>query len=136
LFSRGHVRRRGSSPKLVLWNNALVSATSLQSFDQAFADGAWWGRLVENAVGSHLLNGLHGPAWSVSYWRDATEEIDFVVSHAAKDWAVEVKSGRGGKVSGVASFRRRYPKAKVWLVGATGVKLEEFFSQPAAEWFQ
>jgi hypothetical protein len=59
-----------------------------------------------------------------------------VVSRGAEDWAIEVKSDRGDKVSGMTAFRKRYPKAKVWLVGATGIKLEEFFSRPAAEWFQ
>jgi hypothetical protein len=62
--------------------------------------------------------------------------VDFVVSQGTQDWAVEVKSGRGGKVSGMIAFRKRYPKAKAWLVGATGIKLEEFFSRPATEWFQ
>lgn len=134
-FSKGQVRKRGSSPKLVLWNNALVNALSLRTQPQAFADGAWWGRLVENAVGAHLLNSLQGPGWSVTYWREASEEVDFVVSHGAQDWAVEVKSGRGGKASGLASFRQRYPKARFWLVGSTGIPLEEFFARPAAEWF-
>ena len=136
LFSKGQTRKRGSSPKLVVWNNALVSATVLKSFEQALADGAWWGRLVENAVGAHLLDGLQGSAWAVTYWRDAAEEVDFVVSQGVQDWAIEVKSGRGGKVSGMAAFRKRYPKAKAWLVGASGLKLDEFFSRPAPEWFQ
>ena len=47
LFSKGQARKRGSSPKLVVWNNALVSATVLKTFEQAFADGSWWGRLAE-----------------------------------------------------------------------------------------
>ena len=136
LFSKGYARKRGSSPKLVLWNNALISATSLRTFDQVFSDGSWWGRLVENAVGAHLVNGLQGPAWNVTYWRDGAEEVDFVVSHGAQDWALEAKSGRGEKVSGMAAFRRRYPKAKAWLVAATGIPLDEFFARPAAEWFQ
>ncbi len=136
LFSKGHVRKRGSSPKLVLWNNALVNAVSLKSFAQAFADGAWWGRLVENAVGAHLLNSLQGPAWSVTYWRDGPAEVDFVVSHGAQDWAIEVKSGRGDKVSGLTLFRQRYPKAQAWLVGPTGIPLEDFFASPADEWFR
>ncbi|HYC57239.1 MAG TPA: AAA family ATPase, partial [Candidatus Binatia bacterium] len=53
LFSRGTVRKRGSSPKLILWNNALITAPSLRSYEQSLADGPWWGRLVENAVGAH-----------------------------------------------------------------------------------
>jgi predicted AAA+ superfamily ATPase len=135
LYSKGHVRRRGSSPKLVLWNNALVSAASLTSFSQAMADGAWWGRLVENAVGAHLLNHLQGPSWSVTYWRDGRHEVDFVVSHGAKTWAVEVKSGRGLKSPGLEEFHRRYPRARHWLIGESGVPLTEFFAQPASHWF-
>ncbi len=136
LYARGQVRKRGSSPKLILWNNALVNATSLKTFDQALADGAWWGRLVENAVGAHLLNHLQGPPWSVTYWRHAREEVDFVVSHGTESWAVEVKSGRHDKPAGLTAFRKRYPKAKVWLVGDTGIPLADFLSRPAQEWFR
>ena len=135
LFSKGKVRRRGSSPKLILWNNALVNATSLRSFADARREGNWWGRLVENAVGAYLLNELQGPQWSVTYWRDGDYEVDFVVSHGMDVWALEVKSGRSGKQGGVEAFRKVYPKAKVWLIGPDGVKLEEFFSRPAQVWF-
>lgn len=135
LYSKGQGRKRGSSPKLILWNNALVSAATHKSYEQAFADGAWWGRLVENAVGAHLLNHLQGPAWNIAYWRDAGEEVDFVVSHGAETWAVEVKSGRGDKASGLGAFQARYPAAKTWFVGESGIPLADFFMRPAAEWF-
>ena len=135
-FSKGKVRKRGSSPKLILWNNALINATSLRSFADVRQDGAWWGRLVENAVGAYLLNGLQGPQWSVSYWRDGSSEVDFVVSHGNETWALEVKSGRAGRQSGLEAFRKLYPKARVWLVGPDGLTLEEFFSRPAVHWFQ
>lgn len=135
LHARGEVRRRGSSPKLILWNNALVNAPSVLGFRQARADGAWWGRLVENAVGAHLLNGLHGPQWNVAYWRADGDEADFVVSHGTRSWALEVKSGRSGKAGGLAAFRKRYPKAGAWLIGDSGVPLAEFFAKPAAHWF-
>ena len=135
LFSKGQVRKRGSSPKLVLWNNALVNALSLRTRREAQVDGGWQGRLVENAVGAHLLNSLTGPDWSVTYWRDGDYEVDYVVAHGTQVWALEVKSGRPGRLSGLRYFRERYPKAKAWIVGAEGVKLEEFFVRPAAEWF-
>ncbi len=135
LFSKGQIRKRGSTPKLVLWNNALVNALGLRSRTEAMADGAWWGRLVENAVGAHLLNGLQGPDWSVTYWRDGGDEVDFVVAHGMRVWAIEVKSGRPGKPNGLVAFRKRYPQAKVWLLGGGGLKLEEFFSRPATDWF-
>ena len=135
LFSQGQVRKRGSSPKLVLWNNALVNALSLLTRKQAMANGGFWGRLVENAVGAHLLNGLQGPDWSITYWRDGDEEVDFVVAHGTHVWALEVKSGRPRKASGLRAFRKRYPKAKVWLLGEGGIKLPDFFNRPALKWF-
>jgi uncharacterized protein len=135
LFSVGQVRKRGSTPKLVLWNNALINALGLRSRAQARADGAWWGRLVENAVGAHLLNGLQGPEWSVTYWRDGDHEVDYVVAHGTRVWGIEVKSARSGKLGGLEAFRRRYPAARTWLIGGGGVPLEEFFARPAAEWF-
>lgn len=135
LFSMGKVRKRGSSPKLILWNNALINATSLRSFSEAQRDGSWWGRLVENAVGAHLLNDLQGPHWSVTYWRDGDAEVDFVVSHGKDVWGVEVKSGRGGKQGGMEAFRKAYPTAKTWILGAGGIPLDQFFSRSAQEWF-
>lgn len=136
LFAKGQGRKRGSSPKLILWNNALVNAPSLLSFEQARADGAWWGRLVENAVGAHLVNHLQAPGWHVSYWRKGRDEVDFVVSHGARVWAVEVKSGRGHKATGLTAFRVQYPRAKSWLIGDTGLPLEELLAQPVERWFE
>lgn len=102
LFSRGKVRQRGSSPKFVLWNNALINALSLLARKQAEADGASWGRLV---------------------------------AHGERIWALEIKSGRPGKLSGLQAFRKRYPRSKAWVVGSGGVRLEEFFGREAPEWF-
>ncbi|MBP7867046.1 MAG: ATP-binding protein [Acidobacteria bacterium] len=134
LFSQGVQRKRGSSPKLVLWNNALVNALSTQSFAGSLADTAWWGRLVENAVGAHLCNSLISVEYSVTYWREGNYEVDYVVSRGREVWAIEVKSGSSGKASGLNRFRTRYPVAEALLVGAQGIPLAEFFSKPAGAW--
>ena len=125
-FSRGQARSRGSSPKLVLWSNALVSALSSPTFDQARADPSWWGRLVENAVGAHLVSGLRSLPHDVTYWRERDEEVDYVVQTSGTLWAIEVKSGREGRASGLARFLRRYPDARPLIVGSGGMDLEEF----------
>lgn len=128
LFARGHVRRRGSSPKLVLWNNALISALGSPSFEEAVAHPEWWGRLVENAVAAHLLNGLPRAAFTVTYWRRDRHEVDFIVERGSALWAVEVKSGRGQKVSGLRAFCRNYPESRALLVGGEGLPLESFLT--------
>jgi predicted AAA+ superfamily ATPase len=135
LFSRGVQRKRGSSPKLVLWNNALVNALSTRSLADSIADTIWWGRLVENAVGAYLCNSLISVEYNITYWREGDYEVDFVVARGRDIWAIEVKSGRSGKTTGMTRFRNRYPEAQTLLVGGQGIPLEEFFSREAASWF-
>lgn len=128
-FSGGEARTKGSSPKLVAWNNALVSALRLQSFAEARAAHHVWGRLVENAVGAHLLNHLQGIPYEVMYWKDRNDEVDFVVRSPRGLWAIEVKSGWPGKLTGMAAFLRKYAHARPLLVGSGGMPLEEFFAR-------
>jgi len=136
LFSRGSVRRRGSSPKLLLWNNALINALSTRSFDESIADTSWWGRLVENAVGGHLVNTLHPADYSLAYWRKGKYEVDYVVARGTKLWAIEVKSGRSGKTPGLDPFRARYPETRLLVVGGNGIPLQEFFGTPGETWLE
>jgi hypothetical protein len=136
LFSLGVQRKRGSSPKLVLWNNALVNALCTKSFAESIGDTVWWGRLVENAVGAHLCGNLNSVEHALTYWREGTHEVDYVVSRGRDIRAIEVKSGRSGKAAGLSRFRNRYPKAKALLVGAQGIPLEDFFSKPAKVWLE
>jgi uncharacterized protein len=132
-FSLGHVRSRGSTPKLVSWNNALVSAVDLRAFNEAREDSAWWGRLIENAVGAHLVNNLASTSYEVSWWREGRYEVDFVVRGGRKLWAIEVKSGRDGSPAGLDAFVRNHPKTKTLLIGTGGWPLEEFLSADPAE---
>jgi predicted AAA+ superfamily ATPase len=126
LFSRGQQRKRGSSPKLVLWNQALINALAPRTFEQARMDAGWWGRLVENAVGAHLLNHLPVPEWGVTYWRRANAEVDYVVERGRTVWGLEVKSGRPRPTPGLAAFRLAYPRAHTLIIGSEGIPLEEF----------
>ena len=44
--------------------------------------------------------------FGVTYWRAGAEEVDFVVTHGKRIWAIEVKSSRTGKLAGLAAFIR------------------------------
>ena len=74
--------------------------------------------------------------FGVTYWRAGAEEVDFVVTHGKRIWAIEVKSSRTGKLAGLAAFMKQFPKAQPWLIGGGGVPLEEFFARPATDWFK
>ena len=114
----------------------MINALSTKTFRDAVGDSLCWGRLVENAVGSHFCNGFSGTEYSISYWREGDREVDFVVSRGSKTWAIEVKSGRSGKLSGMESFRSKYPGAKALIVGSGGIPLEQFFMSDADVWFE
>ena len=89
---------------------------------------------MENAVGAYLCNSLHSLEYTISYWRQGNHEVDFVVVRGRDVWAIEVKSGRSGKASGLTRFRDRYPQAHALLIGTQGIPLEEFFNRDAVSW--
>ena len=128
-YSGRAVRRRGSSPKLVVMDTALQSAVKGVTFEEAHADREHWGRLVETAVGAHLLaKAAAAELRSVGYWRRGGLEVDYVVESPSGLRAIEVKSGRPRKddAAGMAAFARSYSPAESILVGSTGVPLEVF----------
>lgn len=134
LFSRGTVKKRGSSPKFVVWNNALINAPQLTSFQEFQSNMELRGRLVENAVGAHFLKNLSASSYELTYWRENNLEVDYIISSPSKIWAFEVKSGRSQKLSGLNKFKKKYPDSIVYLVGLGGIELEEFFSAAPEKW--
>ena len=129
-YSGGEVRRRASSPKLIVQNNALVTASNPRAFAMKNTDAAWRGRLVENAVGAALLQEYTSSTTSLYYWRDGMLEADFVLADGPQLFGIEVKSGRPDKISGLAAFKNKYPKASPLLIGSSGIPLETFFENP------
>jgi predicted AAA+ superfamily ATPase len=121
----GGPRERGSSPKLIAWNNALVSSLSGLSFREAKDEPEFWGRLVENAVGAHLLNELDASRFHVGYFRDRNDEVDFVATAGGRRVGIEVKSGRSGRLTGLRRFVERFEGARGIVVGAGGLPLDE-----------
>ena len=129
-YSGGEVRRRASSPKLIVQNNALVTASNPRAFAMKNTDAAWRGRLVENAVGAVLLQEYTSSTTNLYYWRDGMLEADFVLTDGPQLFGIEVKSGRPDKISGLAAFKKKYPKANPLIIGSSGIPLETFFENP------
>ena len=136
-YGAGAHRRRASSPKLNVLNTALMAVHSGYTFEQAKADRTFWGRLVESAVGAHLLNS-GPPEIRVHYWRHNGHEVDFVLERGQRLVAVEVKSGAQRRsVSGLKEFERRFNVTTSLVVSEKGgIPVEEFLSSPASEWFE
>ena len=132
--SRPH--RRGSSPKLTVLNTALMTAGSGYSFEEAQADRTFWGRVVESAVGAHLINTATSDI-RLHHWRDGPHEVDFVLQRGPRVVAIEVKSGpRRGALTGLQTFEERFRPRRSLLVGEGGVPLNEFLAAPAGQWFE
>jgi predicted AAA+ superfamily ATPase len=127
---------RGSSPKLNVLNTALMTAGSGYSFDEARADRTFWGRIVESAVGAHLVNTAMADT-RVRYWREGPYEVDFVLQRGPGLVAIEVKSGsRRVNVKSMAEFEKRFRPSRSLVAGGDGMMLNEFLSTPADEWFE
>ena len=135
-FAGETVRSRASSPKLQVLNTALLTAQAGMSPTDVRNDPEFRGRLIESAVGAHLLNGSTAPGYEVFYWRDGNREVDFVVRSPKRLTAIEVKSGRyAGILSGVAAFSDAFGASRSLLIGGNdGIQLEEFLLRPLSAW--
>ncbi len=140
-YSPSMLRMRNSPPKFNVFDPALISVGSNRSFDEAKADRSFWGRLVESAVGAHLLNTC-SPGVRVLYWREASDEVDFVLQAGLRTVAIEVKTGsRVRSTSGMRIFSERFRPHRTLLVTESGephgrVPLDVFLSRPASVWFR
>jgi len=125
-YSPDFIRQRSSSPKFQVYNTALMSAQNDLPFKEIKMKPDLWGRWVESAVGAHLINSSRLGEFTVHYWRDHNDEVDFVLQFSGKVIAIEVKSGTRGQLSGMEAFQKKFPQCKVYLVGASGLTVSKF----------
>lgn len=129
------VRRRASSPKLQVLNTALMSSQSGYTFEEAREDRAYWGRLVESAVGAHLANAAMAGDLELYYWRERGHEVDFVVKARRLLTAIEVKSGAArAPLPGMDAFATSFRPGRRLLVGGDGIPVGEFLWKPVEHW--
>lgn len=139
-LSGSRVKQRGSIPKLLVLDNALVTAMLGLRFGQVKRQPDLWGRLTENAVGAQLYWWAQAHGADLRYWRDRQVEVDFVLGQGARLLAVEVKTGTAAaQLAGLHAFHRRYPHSRVLTVTArpsrtpdavgTSMALMRFFTE-------
>ena len=134
-FAGETVRSRGSSPKLQVFNTALMTAQSGRSSSEARTDGEFRGRLVESAIGAHLLNAAAVGDIELQYWRDNNREVDFVVRRGKKITAIEVKSSANDRaMPGLAAFAAAFNERRALSIGGDGIPIEEFLARPVLDW--
>lgn len=129
------ISKRGSSPKFQVYNNALITAQSEDTYEKAIIDPEKWGRLVESSVGTHLINHVLSERYNLYYWREGNREIDFILEKGDKVIGLEVKSGKKQENEGMRVFAEKFHPEKVMLVGTGGIPYDEFLKINPKELF-
>lgn len=134
-FDRKILRKRSSSPKFQVHNTALISAQRPESFSQILELPDQWGRMVESAVGAHLINASYAHGFNVHYWRSGRYEVDFVLENYGKVIGLEVKSGQAELKSNMGAFRSEIQPDRVFVIGEGGLPWEAFLSMDPIDLF-
>lgn len=136
-YAGEQVRIRGSSPKLNVMNAGLMSAISNYDIKSAKEDSEYWGRLVESAIGAHLINNSTQYNMDIFYWRHINREVDFIIKQNKSLIAIEVKSGQHKmSLPGIKTFSDLFKPMKVLLIGNQGIKIETFLDKPLDFWIK
>ncbi|MHB9022821.1 MAG: ATP-binding protein [Armatimonadota bacterium] len=115
-YAMTEVRRRATPPKLVTLSNAFLAAATDDDPPTPASDPRRWGHWLENACIARAINDGH----TVTYWREAQQEVDMIIDGAAGKWAVEIKSGDYTIRDLVAllEFCRRNPGYRPMVIGS------------------
>lgn len=134
-YSPSKIRQRASSPKFQVFNTALMSALSSGQHAEVQHQPGIYGRWVESAIGAHLLNQTLTEQFKLFYWREANDEVDFVIQKGESAIGIEVKSGRIKSTSGIKAFSQLFNPKKLLLVGKEGIPVKEFLTLSVSDLF-
>lgn len=127
-YANDDSRKYNSIPKFQVFNNALLTTYKGRSFLQDRQDTEAWGRWVESAVGSYLVCQAEELEYKVYYWRERSDEVDFIVVSDDVTLAIEVKSGRRKMNNGLPKFTEAFHPTRSFVVGTGGIPIETFLS--------
>lgn len=130
------IRKRSSKPKFQVHNNALLAASQAETFDAVRNNPKVWGRFVESAVGTHLINSSMKHRFNVYYWNQGNMEVDYVIERNNGCVALEVKSGRDSRNLGLSAFDKAFHPRRIYTIGTDGIGLEQFFCMNPADLFR
>ena len=103
-----------------------MSVYSGRGFVKEYTDPMRWGRWVESAVGAYLVGQASVMDYKLFYWRDAKDEVDFVLVKGENVVGIEVKSGRRMMNRGLSVFKEAFHPKYVYVVGSGGIPIEDF----------
>ena len=127
-YAEDDARKYNSVPKFQVYNNALRDAYADEDFNEVIENPQTWGRYMESAVGAYLVSQAQIYDYKVYYWRNKSDELDFILVKRRKKVAIEVKSGRRMTNEGLSLFAKSYNPFRSLVVGSGGLSFEEFLS--------
>ncbi len=125
-YSGNVIRKRSSSPKFQVYNNALLNAQGILTYREVVTDAKKWGRLAESAIGAYLINSSISEDFQLFYWREGNNEVDFILEKKGQVVGIEVKTGMEAGNKGMQIFNDKYHPDKILLVGTSGISFEDF----------
>lgn len=134
-YSIDTARRKASIPKFQVFNNALKMVYSPFTFEQSILDRKTWGRLFESGIGAYLVSQAFVHRFEVFYWRERSEEVDFILRKKGSVVAVEVKSNAEKRTEGLERFRELFEPQTFFIVGDGGISAEDFLSMDLRKLF-
>ena len=133
-FDPKMLREKASSPRLMVYNTALMTAAYGRRRKELLKEPDLRGRLTESAVGAYLMNRAHVDDFNVYWWRDGVDEVDFVIASHDDITAIEVKSGRVKPTRGMTRFIIENPSAHSLVIGTSACPLENFLAGEIDLW--
>ncbi len=132
-YSPKLLQSRGSSPRFIAYDTSLMTTNFGPQRDNLLSTPDLRGHLVECAIGAYLLRRAKKEHFSVTWWREGSSEVDFVLQSGTSLTALEVKSGRVKDTAGLLTFADKYHPTRTLIVGGTqkptseSCDLESFF---------
>ncbi|MCL2100337.1 MAG: ATP-binding protein [Fibromonadales bacterium] len=125
-FSENKLKVKQSSPRFMVFDTSLMTYSCGASRKSFLENATARGHLTESATGAYLLSRSREEGFDVYWWRDRDKEVDFVLQKGKDIVAIEVKSGRAKHIGGYLDFKKKYPKARGFVIGASNCSLEDF----------
>ena len=139
-WSGTKIKQKGSTPKIIILDNGIISSMSGNKFKSTIKDKTTWGRWLENAVGTKLYSLAINSGGELFYWKERDYEVDYVLKLGIKLSAIEVKSGVSKKLPcALTIFKKRYGNANLITISGSktqkielvkNISIEDFFKNP------
>lgn len=134
-FSPHRLYQRASSPKLQVFNTALMTAQSHFTFERMQKNQKAWDNLVTCCIGAHLMNSSFGTKTKVFYWKEGSQQIDFIIQKRETVITLMVKNTQKEKsFSELDVFCHLYNPQQNLLIGEQGIPVEKFLLTPLDYW--